>query len=102
MLNRLKQKAENKGEQKAGDAIDNLFGGKKKDQNSGTGQQGQGQGQGEGQGKGTGKGPDTGGAVSPLNNPEGTKPGLAPLTSESDRAAARSWIPGGKPRPVAL
>jgi hypothetical protein len=30
VLNRLKQKAEGKGEQKAGEAIDNLFGGKKK------------------------------------------------------------------------
>src|SRR5437762_1782231 len=37
VLNRLKQKAENKGEQKAGDAIDKLFTGKDKDKNK-TGQ----------------------------------------------------------------
>jgi hypothetical protein len=37
VLNRLKQKAEGKGEQKAGDAIDNLFGGKKKQNQNGTG-----------------------------------------------------------------
>jgi hypothetical protein len=36
VLNRLKNKVENKGEQKAGDAIDNLFNGKKKNQNAGT------------------------------------------------------------------
>ncbi|MFB7220635.1 HNH endonuclease family protein [Streptomyces sp. NPDC056227] len=30
--------------------------------------------------------------ASPLNNPDGTKPGLAPLTSEADRAAARKVI----------
>ncbi|TPQ17129.1 HNH endonuclease [Streptomyces sporangiiformans] len=31
-------------------------------------------------------------AVSPLKNPDGTKPGLAPVTSETDRAAARKLI----------
>src|ERR1044072_4946322 len=36
VLNRLKNKVENKGEQKAGDAIDNLFNGKKKNQNAAT------------------------------------------------------------------
>ena len=36
VLNRLKTKAGNKGEQKAGEAIDNLFNGKKKNQNSGS------------------------------------------------------------------
>lgn len=30
--------------------------------------------------------------VSPLDNPDGTKPGLAPLTTEADRAAARKII----------
>jgi hypothetical protein len=39
VLNRLKQKVENKTEQKAGEEIDKLFGGKKKDQTGG--QQGQ-------------------------------------------------------------
>lgn len=30
--------------------------------------------------------------VSPLDNPDGTKPGLAPLTTDADRAAARKII----------
>lgn len=30
--------------------------------------------------------------VSPLRNPEGTRPGLAPVTSDADRAAARAVI----------
>ncbi|MGO4760105.1 HNH endonuclease, partial [Streptomyces sp. 2MCAF27] len=31
-------------------------------------------------------------AVSPLKNPDGTKPGLAPVTSAADKAAARRLI----------
>ncbi|MER6980478.1 HNH endonuclease family protein [Streptomyces carpinensis] len=31
-------------------------------------------------------------SVSPLKNPDGTKPGLAPLTSQADKAAARRLI----------
>ncbi|MER6805433.1 MULTISPECIES: HNH endonuclease family protein [Streptomyces] len=31
-------------------------------------------------------------AASPLDNPDGTKPGLAPVTGETDRAAARELI----------
>lgn len=31
-------------------------------------------------------------SVSPLRNPDGTEPGLAPLTSEADKAAARALI----------
>ncbi|MFD0433854.1 HNH endonuclease family protein [Streptomyces chartreusis] len=31
-------------------------------------------------------------AVSPLNNPDGTKPGLAPVTADVDKAAARKLI----------
>ncbi|MEU0073171.1 HNH endonuclease family protein [Streptomyces sp. NPDC006332] len=31
-------------------------------------------------------------SVSPLNNPDGTKPGLAPVTSDTDEAAARKLI----------
>jgi hypothetical protein len=34
----------------------------------------------------------TGFGVGPLDNPDGTKPGLAPLTSDTDRAAARKVI----------
>lgn len=34
----------------------------------------------------------TGFGASPLDNPDGTKPGLAPLTSDADRAAARKVI----------
>lgn len=38
--------------------------------------------------------PDTGSgrAVSPLDNPDGTKPGLAPLTSDADRDEALALI----------
>ncbi|WP_309239150.1 HNH endonuclease family protein [Streptomyces lunaelactis] len=36
--------------------------------------------------------PGSGGGTSPLANPEGTKPGLAAITSEQDRAAARRLI----------
>jgi len=34
----------------------------------------------------------SGRAASPLDNPDGTKPGLAPLTSDADRAEARALI----------
>ncbi|WP_149828695.1 HNH endonuclease family protein [Streptomyces tailanensis] len=42
----------------------------------------------------TGSGPTAsdGRAVSPLKNPDGTKPGLAPLTTDADKAAARKLI----------
>ncbi|MFF1920499.1 HNH endonuclease family protein [Streptomyces sp. NPDC058221] len=42
----------------------------------------------------TGSGPAApdGRAVSPLNNPDGTKPGLAPVTTDPDKAAARKLI----------
>jgi len=36
--------------------------------------------------------PGSGRAVSPLDNPDGTKPGLAPLTSDADRSKARDLI----------
>ncbi|WP_435846121.1 HNH endonuclease family protein [Streptomyces diacarni] len=40
-----------------------------------------------------GGGGGTGGrAVSPLSNPDGTRPGLAPVTSDADRAKARGLI----------
>jgi len=67
VLNRLKNKVESKGEQKASDAIDNLFDGKKKDQNSSntSGQDGQAQsGQG---GTGGASGSGSGGSGSPAN-----------------------------------
>ena len=73
VLNRLKNKVEGKGEQKAGEAIDNLFDGKKKDQgttgntgaqNGQTGQTGQGS-QGElGGGSGSPSNKGGGGLVS--------------------------------------
>jgi hypothetical protein len=48
---------------------------------------------GSGPGSGSGSAPAAAGSgTSPLANPEGTKPGLAPLTSEQDRAAARRLI----------
>ncbi|MFC8241321.1 HNH endonuclease family protein [Streptomyces chartreusis] len=39
--------------------------------------------------------PGSGRAVSPLDNPDGTKPGLAPLTSDTDRSKARDLIEKG-------
>ncbi|MFD4774088.1 hypothetical protein [Streptomyces sp. NPDC058382] len=39
-----------------------------------------------------GGGAATGFGASPLDNADGTKPGLAPLTSDADRAAARKVI----------
>ncbi|MGW1226939.1 HNH endonuclease family protein [Streptomyces sp. NPDC001478] len=42
--------------------------------------------------QGGGRAAATGFGASPLENPDGTKPGLAPLTSEQDRAAARKVI----------
>ncbi|MFE9442425.1 hypothetical protein ACFYO2_26255 [Streptomyces sp. NPDC006602] len=41
---------------------------------------------------GTGAPAPDGHAVSPLKNPDGTEPGLAPVTSETDQAAARKLI----------
>ncbi|GAA2060043.1 HNH endonuclease family protein [Streptomyces albiaxialis] len=50
------------------------------------------QGSGSGSGSDSGPGSGSGRAVSPLDNPDGTKPGLAPLTSDGDRAEARALI----------
>jgi len=36
--------------------------------------------------------PASGGGTSPLNNPDGTKPGLAPLSSQTDEAKARDLV----------
>ncbi|MFF4088399.1 HNH endonuclease family protein [Streptomyces nigra] len=41
---------------------------------------------------GAGPAAGSGRATSPLDNPDGTKPGLAPLTSDADRAEARALI----------
>ncbi|WMX48961.1 HNH endonuclease family protein [Streptomyces roseicoloratus] len=48
----------------------------------------------DGTGSSAGSGPvgADGRAVSPLRNPDGTKPGLAPLTADADRAEARKLI----------
>ncbi|MWA03699.1 DUF1524 domain-containing protein [Actinomadura sp. LD22] len=43
-------------------------------------------------GGGSGPSRNDGHAVSPLDNPEGTKPGLAAITSDGDRAKARALI----------
>jgi hypothetical protein len=64
VLNRLKQKVENKTEQKAGEEIDKLFGGKKKDQTSG--QSGQGGANGSGGQDGSG-GVNSGSGGNPSN-----------------------------------
>ncbi|MFF4035740.1 HNH endonuclease family protein [Streptomyces sviceus] len=47
---------------------------------------------GAGAGAGAGAAAPDGRAVSPLKNPDGTKPGLAPVTTDADRAAARKLI----------
>ncbi|MGW2561362.1 HNH endonuclease family protein [Streptomyces sp. NPDC001514] len=41
---------------------------------------------------GNAPGPSAGRAVSPLGNPDGTRPGLAPVTSEADEAEARKLV----------
>jgi hypothetical protein len=65
VLNRLKNKVEGKGEQKAGEAIDNIFDGKKKDASSTGGANGQGsQGGQNGQ---AGQGGTSGGSGGPSN-----------------------------------
>jgi hypothetical protein len=46
----------------------------------------------EGSSTGTGPTVPDGRAVSPLENPDGTKPGLAPLTTDADKAEARRLI----------
>jgi hypothetical protein len=87
VLNRLK----NKGEQKAGDAIDNLFNGKKKNQNAGsTGTTGSGQGT---QGSANGSG-SAGGNSSPSNNSGGglvsTPPDVNQNLADADAAYKKS------------
>jgi len=65
VMNRLKQKVENKGEQKAGEAIDNLFNGKKKDKNAGNSGTPNGNGGNTGNGSNNGS---NGGNNNPSNN----------------------------------
>ncbi|MFF0222641.1 HNH endonuclease family protein [Streptomyces sp. NPDC004629] len=43
---------------------------------------------------GSGSTASDGRAVSPLRNPDGTKPGLAPVAADADKAAARTLIEG--------
>lgn len=80
VLNRLKQKVENKTEQKAGEEIDKLFNGKKKDQT--TGQPGQGsQGGANGSGgsgnSGSGGNPSNKGGGGLISTPPDVKQNLA-------------------------
>ena len=77
VLNRLKQKVENKTEQKAGDEIDKLFGGKKKNQTPG-GQQGGANGQGGNGGEEGGNGnPSNKGGAGLISTPPDVKQNLA-------------------------
>ncbi|CCK29551.1 lipoprotein [Streptomyces davaonensis JCM 4913] len=46
----------------------------------------------DGSASGSAPGSGTGRAVSPLDNPDGTEPGLAAITSDADRAEARALI----------
>ena len=82
VLNRLKQKVENKTEQKAGEEIDKLFGGKKKDQTSGQSGQGGANGQGgqDGSGgvnSGSGGNPSNKGGAGLISTPPDVKQNLA-------------------------
>lgn len=70
VLNRLKQKTESKGEQKASEAIDKLFSGKKKD-NSSQNQNGTNNGQQNGSSNQGQSGTSSGGFNSPSNNSGG-------------------------------
>lgn len=82
VLNRLKQKVENKTEQKAGEEIDKLFGGKKKDQTSGQSGQGGANGQGGqdgsgGSNSGSGSNPSNKGGAGLISTPPDVKQNLA-------------------------
>jgi hypothetical protein len=82
VLNRLKQKVENKTEQKAGEEIDKLFGGKKKDPTSGQSGQGGANGQGgqDGSGgvnSGSGGNPSNKGGAGLISTPPDVKQNLA-------------------------
>jgi hypothetical protein len=48
--------------------------------------------QSQGSGSGSGDAPASGEGTNPLDNPDGTEPGLAPITSDKDRGAAVSLI----------
>lgn len=82
VLNRLKQKVENKTEQKAGEEIDKLFGGKKKDQSGGQSGQGGANGQGGqngsgGANSGSGSNPSNKGGAGLISTPPDVKQNLA-------------------------
>jgi hypothetical protein len=87
VLNRLKQKVENKTEQKAGEEIDKLFGGKKKDKTDG--QAGQG-----GQGGANGSGANGSGGNNPANNTGGglisTPPDVKQNLADAESAYKKS------------
>lgn len=90
--NRLKNKVTSKGEQKAGEAIDNLFSGKKKKQDSGTG--GNTSGQDNGSGNGPGNGSNGSGGNNPSNNSGGglvsTPPDVNQNLADADAAYKKS------------
>ncbi|MBP9927237.1 MAG: hypothetical protein KBF45_14745 [Cyclobacteriaceae bacterium] len=78
VLNRLKQKVESKTEQKAGDEIDKLFGGKKKDQSGNKSGQGQGGVNGAGGQNGTGgNNPSNQGGAGLISTPPDVNQNLA-------------------------
>lgn len=80
VLNRLKQKVENKTEQKAGEEIDKLFNGKKKDQPGQPGQGGAGGAGGQGGSGGSGSGgnnPSNQGGAGLISTPPNVKQNLA-------------------------
>jgi hypothetical protein len=88
VLNRLKQKVENKTEQKAGQEIDKLFGGKKKDQTNGQ------SGQGGANGAGGANGSNGAGGNNPSNNTGGglisTPPDVKQNLADAESAYKKS------------
>lgn len=88
--NRLKNKVANKGEQKAGEAIDNLFSGKKKNQDSGNNGNANGQGNSNGSNGSNG----SGGNNNPSNNGGGglisTPPDVKQNLNDAEAAYKKS------------
>lgn len=91
VLNRLKNKVENKGEQKAGEAIDNLFNGKKKNQTGTTGTNGNGT---SGTNGSNGSGSNGSGGNNPSNNGGGglvsTPPDVKQNLADAEAAYKKS------------
>lgn len=89
VLNRIKQRAENKGEQKAGEAIDKLFSGKKGNQNQtgGTNQNGGANGQNGSGGVGSGNNASNRGGAGLISTPPDVKQNLTDAEAAYKKAS---------------